>query len=474
MNMIRKPSESAARPVAPVTGPAAGHAAPATRGLLALVTLIGALSLVLPTRSEAWTLLGGDLDMSQRDFRIFNNFTDPETNDNVQPDVNFPGATGAVLAIWKACVEWSSEPHGDGNGDPTQPFGLGSGGANFDPSYQGLAIAVGNTNDNVHSEIHSFGGGTLAYTELPIADGWRIRYFQDPTIWHDGPGEILGGSEHADLQGIATHEYGHALGLGHSTVSGATMATLSTNHYIPMRTIEADDQAGIQYLYGVAAADKPHIETYALTPGSVTITGSGFDPTANEVWFTRAVPGDGTPVSVTGVASSAGGTILTVALPTDAGPGDVLVKRPGLDHAALSNPFPFDPDREPCASPTAFGSSKTTSFGSTPTLSARGYPSAVTDDLVLDVYNGTMNGMGILFSGPAPMSLPLFGGTIHVAPPFVREAWFPLNFVGFAEIPISVDPALVGSTRYYQAWFTDPGDAYGVGLTNGLEVRFCP
>ena len=411
----------------------------------------------------------------QRDFRVYNNFSDAQANDNTDPDLNFPGATGAVLAIWKACVEWSSELHGDGGGDPHQPFDIGSGGANFDPSFQGQADTIGNTNANVVSEIHSYGGGTLAYTELPIADGWRIRYFQDPTVWHDGPGEITGGGEQVDIQGIATHEFGHALGLGHSTVPGATMATLSTNHYIPMRSIEADDQAGIQYLYGVKAAGKPHITTYTLAAGSVTINGSDFDATNNEIWFTPAAPGgDGTPLTVTGVTSAAGGTTLSVTIPAAAGPGDVLVKRPGLDHAALSNPFPFDPQREPCASPNAYGAAKTTSFGSIPNLGASGYGSAVTDDLVLEVYGGTMNGLGILFSGPAPMSQPRFGGTIHVAPPYVREALFQFSFVGMAELPVAADPALLGTTRYYQVWFQDAGDAFGVGLTNGLEVPFCP
>ncbi|MDP6954991.1 MAG: matrixin family metalloprotease, partial [Planctomycetota bacterium] len=401
--------------------------------------------------------------------------SDAEANDNTDADLNFPGASGAVLAIWKACVEWSSELHGDGGGDPHQPFDIGSGGANFDPSFQGQADIIGNTNANIISQIDSYGGGTLAYTELPIADGWRIRFFQDPTVWHDGPGEIIGGSEHADIQGIATHEFGHALGLGHSTVAGATMATLSSNHYIPMRSIEPDDQAGIQYLYGVKATDKPHIETYTLSGDTLTISGANFDTVGNEVWFTPAAPGgDGTPLAVSGLASSGGGTSLSVTIPNAAGPGDLLVKRAGLDHAALSNPFPFDPAREPCASPSAYGAAKTTSFGSTPILSARGYGSAVTDDLVLDVYNGTMNGWGVLFSGPAPMSLPLFGGTVHVAPPFVRETLFQFNFVGIAELPVPVDAALLGTTRYYQVWFEDPGDTFGVGLTNGLEVQFCP
>jgi hypothetical protein len=43
------------------------------------------------------------------------------------------------MAIWKGVSEWGSELHGgNGLGDPTQT--VGSGGANFDVSWQGNAI----------------------------------------------------------------------------------------------------------------------------------------------------------------------------------------------------------------------------------------------------------------------------------------------------------------------------------------------
>ncbi|HSS77709.1 MAG TPA: matrixin family metalloprotease [Thermoanaerobaculia bacterium] len=61
-------------------------------------------------------------------------------------------------------------------------------------------------------------------------------------------GEACSGSE-IFAEGVFVHETGHLLGLGHSTVSGATMfPTVSFCNNGPA-TIEADDRAGINDLY---------------------------------------------------------------------------------------------------------------------------------------------------------------------------------------------------------------------------------
>src|SRR5688572_29434032 len=197
---------------------------------------------------QGFSTIGGSLNHGQRDVRIFNNFTDASANNNVTPDANWPGYDGAELAIWKAAGEWASELHGGtGAGDPVQT--VGSGGANFDISWQGNATGVGTTNENIHSEIGGSSGGVLAFCETPISDGWRIRYYQSWT-WQDGPAS--NGS--MDLQGVACHEYGHALGLGHSNVGGATMFPSISGSGTAARSIELDDRNGVQFVYGVKSA----------------------------------------------------------------------------------------------------------------------------------------------------------------------------------------------------------------------------
>jgi hypothetical protein len=312
----------------------------AVAGLAGSAALVASLS--QPIETAAYSLIGGSLGTGQRDFRVWNNFSDTQANNNTVPHASFPGQTGAVMSIWKGHVEWASEPYagtGLGDGLGSNPV-LGSGGANFDNTFQGLATSAGNTNGNVHSELAGSSGGVLAFTETPISDGWRILYYSGWT-WHDGPASVSSG---VDLQGVACHEIGHALGLGHTNESGSTMTPSISGTGTGQRSIEVDDIDGVQAIYGVKSASKPHIGGVSGTfqiASTLTISGSNFDATGNEVWFSKA-SSDGIPVKVTGVASSGGGTQISVTIPAGITDGDVLVKRTGTGGASLSNAWPLD------------------------------------------------------------------------------------------------------------------------------------
>ena len=77
------------------------------------------------------------------------------------------------------------------------------------------------------------------------------------------------------------------------------------------------------------------------------------------------------------------------------------------------------------------------------------------------------------FSSGAPAGLPYAGGWLLVGGPLVRSAVFTLDPQGGVTVPVAVTPAMVGTRRYYQVMFRDPGDPTGLGLTNGLHVDFC-
>ena len=64
-----------------------------------------------------------------------------------------------------------------------------------------------------------------------------------------GPITTDGSGSAFDLASILTHEAGHALGLAHSTMFGATMIAGHSGRDVELRTLEFDDLAGICTMY---------------------------------------------------------------------------------------------------------------------------------------------------------------------------------------------------------------------------------
>jgi len=443
-----------------------------TKILLSGSALAVAGLLVAPRESQGYTTIGGLLNLTQRDVRVYDNFTMATANNNTTPDANWPGYTGAEMAIWKGCGEWASGLHGGtGLGDPTQT--VGSGGANFDISWQGNATGIGTTNDNIHSMIAGSNGGVLAYTETPISDGWRIRYYEAWT-WQDGPGSVSSG---IDLQAVACHEYGHALGLGHTTVPGATMYASISGTGVGQRSIEADDQAGVQFIYGVKSATKPRITGLSQASGVLTITGVNFSASNNEVWFTQAAQGGtGNPVKVTGITSN--GTTITVSIPAAAGKGDVLVRNSGTGNANLSDAWPIDPAAGPACGATTYCTAKTSSTGFPASIFYIGTPSYAAQNFQLYGYNGGIpKTLGVyIYSDTGPAATPFANAFLCIAPPIFRGPAHQYDDFGTVSVPIFIDLSQIGSRRLYQLWFRDVAqpDGTGVGLSEGLDVTFCP
>ena len=311
-------------------------------GLRALILPAAAAWLGLELTCGAFVLTGGSLPFGERHVRVFPNFSGPFLGSTAEQP-SFPGASGAALAIWKAHVEWGSALHGDGSGDPSQPFDLGSGGADFDYVWQGLADGVGDVSSNTHSMIYGSTGGVTVFVETGPGGGWRVRW-SSTAPWFDGvSGDVPVGA--LDLQGTATRVAGSLLGLGNSSVSGATMFPTLLSNGVSLRSIEADDAAGVMAIYGPASPTKPRIDAVTVAPdGIVTIDGENFAAVGNEVWWTPAgATPDAPPLASVGVPSTLGGTRLELTPPAAAGPGDVLVRSDAAaTGASLSNAWPID------------------------------------------------------------------------------------------------------------------------------------
>jgi hypothetical protein len=69
------------------------------------------------------------------------------------------------------------------------------------------------------------------------------------------------------IEDIAAHEFGHAIGLGHSTTTGATMYPSVSSCNAGNRTLDADDIAGARFLYPPLSAVPSRVQNLRIGPG---------------------------------------------------------------------------------------------------------------------------------------------------------------------------------------------------------------
>jgi len=453
--------------------------------LAAGVAVVAAPSLVL-----AYTRLNPPFDLGvgttghgyQRDMRVYNSFADAAANDNTTPEATYPGALGAALALWKGARAWSSDTFDSQIG--------GNVGKNFDMDWQGAALnpAAGNT-ASAGDPFGACSGGVLAYT-TPSWSGWSMS-FCDNWTWADGPGSPSGGQ--VDIQGVAAHEYGHALGLDHAQsnfcgggCSGrATMCAAICGSGAQERTLAPDDINGLEAIYGPAPANKPLItglsDPSPTVGDSVTITGTDFAAVVN-VKFTAGTGQDtgAIPGTVYGVATTGGGTQVTVNIPHEALTGNVFVWQPG--DALLSNAYPIT--ILPCQTPATFCVASPNSYNpSGATLSYSGTTYVSENDFRLLSFGGIPpNKTCLAFYGMnTGINVAYGNGRRCIANPFFRV--YPLrtsDSLGDLDYPVDLDtlPAAgqisPGQTWGFQVMYRDPPAGGALfNVTDGLITTWC-
>jgi hypothetical protein len=238
----------------------------------------------------------------------------------------------------------------------------------------------------------------------------------------------------------------------------------------------------------VKSASKPTISSISVSGGSVTINGSNFSATNNEVWFTQAATGGtGTPIKVTGVTS--GGSSITVAIPGTAGPGDVLVRNNGTANSNLSDAWPFDPGAPPppCGA-TTYCTAKFSSNLCLPSIGFTGTPSFSNASGFTITTTSMETGVSAInfFGTTGQAAVPFQGGLICAASPIYRlngkVTGGSLACTGSISYTLQdvINNAAggpfvaVGGLVNIQSWGRDLGDPFGSSLSNALEITVCP
>lgn len=132
------------------------------------------------------------------------------------------------------------------------------------------------SNGNAIATTYTYSsGGRIIDTDIVFWDG-AFKFFT-------GTSGCSGGLY---IEDIATHEFGHAVGLGHSSVSGSTMYPSVSYCSTNARSLSEDDKQGVEALYPSAATNtSPQVRISSPSSGSsfadgstLTFSGTASDP----------------------------------------------------------------------------------------------------------------------------------------------------------------------------------------------------
>lgn len=125
-------------------------------------------------------------------------------------------------------------------------------GASFSFAFAGFSTQTTNTNDGINTVMfrNASSGSTLATTYTWFSG---TRLIDADVVFWDAGFQFFTGSTGCTggfyIEDVATHEFGHALGLGHSTLDTATMYPSTSTCSQQSRTLDADDITAVLSLY---------------------------------------------------------------------------------------------------------------------------------------------------------------------------------------------------------------------------------
>lgn len=152
---------------------------------------------------------------------------------------NTNDATSELAAVQAAHATWNADP------------------ATFDFTYGGSATNAAPANDGVNQIRWGSTSGSLAtttiWTNTTTGDILEADcVFNDSFTWSTASPTPAG---QFDIESVMLHEFGHILGLDHSTAPAIMQPSIPNG--TQRRTLNADDQAGIRAIYGGGTAPPP-------------------------------------------------------------------------------------------------------------------------------------------------------------------------------------------------------------------------
>ena len=133
-------------------------------------------------------------------------------------------------------------------------------GASFAFAFAGYSAQTTNTNDGINLIMfRNAASGSAIATTYTWFSGTRM--IEADMVFWDGGFQFFTGSSGCSngfyIEDVATHEFGHALGLGHSTVGSATMYPSISTCSQQSRSLDADDIAAVLALYPASIPTPP-------------------------------------------------------------------------------------------------------------------------------------------------------------------------------------------------------------------------
>lgn len=152
---------------------------------------------------------------------------------------NTADVTNELAAVQAAHQTWNADP------------------ADFNFTYGGAASNAAPANDGVNQIRWGTTNGSLATTTIwfntttgDISEADCV--FDDSFTWSTANPTPAG---QTDIESVMLHEFGHMLGLDHSTPPAIMQPTIPSG--TQRRALNADDQQGVQAIYGTAPVGTP-------------------------------------------------------------------------------------------------------------------------------------------------------------------------------------------------------------------------